>query len=102
MRKRSDDRLSIDTCRRLLGKVGARIGDAELERLRDQLYSLARVTLAAYAQSSPDTAQAQAVTDDRVSLDERAAILQFDGRLSRDASDRLAVLMHRTQKQSGR
>jgi hypothetical protein len=102
VRKRSQDRLSIDSCQRLLGPIGRQMADGELERLRDELYALARVTLTAYAQSSPDARRAQAVTaDDRFSLDERAAILQFDGKLSRDTSDRLAVVMHSSNTQSG-
>jgi hypothetical protein len=38
-------RLSLQSCRRLLGGVGASMSDDEVETLRDQLYALADVVL---------------------------------------------------------
>lgn len=40
--------LSIDRCRQLLGSTGQAMTDAQVERLRDQLYGLADFTVSVF------------------------------------------------------
>ena len=90
----SSQRIPIDTCRRFLGPAAAGLTDAQLEELRDQLYDLAQVTVASYA-SGPGVPPKRLAPHfgeaDYFDVEERAAIMEFDGRLSRDQAERLAL-----------
>lgn len=68
------ERLSLDECRKLVGPP-CRLSDAELLQLRDQLYKFADVVVSLL----PEPAA-------RESLEERAAIMEFDGGISGDAA----------------
>jgi len=61
--------------------------------LRDQLYSVAGIVLTEYAGSKGGFASAVgALTEsERLQAEERAAIMEFDGGLSRDQAERLAL-----------
>ena len=80
------------------------IDDAQLERLRDQLYTLAQVIVDDYAQrprrgngdrhiSHQGIAQALASlpVGEREQIDERAAIIEYDGRVERDLAERSSL-----------
>lgn len=88
-----------------VGKLNERcpLSDSEVERLRDQLYQLARavVHVTQMQLSEPDRLIAQLSDDERAGVEERAAILEFDGGLDRRQANRLAVTTYfRPRKRS--
>ena len=40
--------ISVDACRKLLGKMAENMSDSEIETLREQLYAMANVVIDAY------------------------------------------------------
>jgi hypothetical protein len=90
------DRLSLATCRRLLGRsVG--LSDADLERLREQMYELAGAIVCLYQppeRLAEESALQMVANDDRASIEERAAILEFDAHMNRDAAIRVSIASH--------
>jgi len=110
--------IPLEHCRRIPGNCDK--SEADLELLRDQLYAVARVAVEAYtrqrrgngAQKAPDACQrtfdgtarvqepskpagfhdalAMVPEEDRYDVEERGAIMEFDGGLDRDAADRAA------------
>jgi len=86
--------LSLSKCREILGGESARLSDEQVTRLRDQLYALAE-TAVQLAHITPPVdftlAAASLTTEVRADVEERAAILEFDGRLSRDQAERFAL-----------
>ena len=83
---------SIQRCREILG-TDAPKSDAEIEKVRDQLYAIADVWLARGAEVPPTPAAALFASlseDDRFEVEERAALMEFDGRLLRDHAERVA------------
>jgi hypothetical protein len=116
--------LSFAKCREVLG-AGSSESDADLELLRDQLYALARATVEAFPHQRCKNDSLHALNDarhafniktveipttsfpdalellseeDRYAVKERAAILEFDGGLSRDAAEQAALLLYRQNK----
>ena len=90
------DRLSLATCRRLLRRSGGLL-DADLERLRDQLYELAGAIVCLYQppeRLAEESALRMVANDDRASIEERAAILEFDAHMNRDAAIRVSIAAH--------
>jgi len=87
----------LEECRRLIGNDA--ISDAELEALRDRLYQLAQAAIARYASIGNHDKFARGLSmipeADQADIEERAAILEFDGRLSRDQAERLALSHYR-------
>jgi hypothetical protein len=108
--------LSVKQCREILGADSPE-SEADLELLRDQLYGFARVAVEACPRKrrekglphSPDTARrafdsaakdnepqnfpdavAMLPEDERYELQERAAIVEFDGGLDRSAAEQAA------------
>jgi hypothetical protein len=81
----------IAECRKILGD-GCPLSDLELEQLRDQLYELARsvVDLSQMPLNEPDRLIAQLRDDVRPDVEERAAILEFDGGVTRRLAERRA------------
>ena len=95
-------RLSIDACRRLLPNKGEGLSDLHIEQLRDQLYALARTVMPMH--DSPPTPSFDVLISslpesDIAELEERAAIIEFDGGLSRDQAERLAFATPLRRKQ---
>ena len=84
--------LTLQRCRELLETDSPGLSDSELEALRKQLYAIAQVGIHARARER-QFAQAIAALaeDERADVEERAAILEFDGKLSRDQAERLAL-----------
>ena len=89
--------LSLERCRKALGD-GAPPADEDLERIRRDLYALARVAVSAFGGHRADrderveAALRLVPPHDREGLEERAAVREYDGGLDRDAAER-AVLM---------
>ena len=93
----SESRLTIAKCRALLGQAAEGLSDSEVESVRDQFYAMARVAANAYVagkRSLFGRAVSELSAADRYGVEERAAILQFDGRLLRDDAERLAIARH--------
>lgn len=87
MGKTLEEPLSVADCRRLVGP-DCTITDDALVGLRDQVYALARVIVGSTGALSPG----EALTD----IEERAAILEFDGKLSRASAERAALICVRS------
>jgi hypothetical protein len=87
--------LSLPACRRLLGKAGDGVPDDNLERLRDQLYGVARCAVQVFERSTTDNGEETALNclpaDAREDVEERAAIIQFDAKVPRGLASRAAV-----------
>jgi len=91
--------LSVTNCREILGADSAKISDAEMEALRDQLYYLATVTVntlqsnrgSSNAFSNLRLSLKQCLADTCIEVEERAAVMEFDGKLSRDQAERAAI-----------
>ncbi len=92
--------LSLMECRKILGSDCPE-SDTELEKLRDQFYPLARVVVEAHLEKprkhtlprEPECfadALASLPKDERYELEERAAIMEFDGGLDRNAAEHAA------------
>ena len=85
--------LSIQRCRTILG-AGANKSDAEIEQLRDQFYTIARVWIDGGAKMMRSPFMeflASLPTHDRCEIEERAAVMEFAGGLSRPAAERTAI-----------
>jgi len=68
------------------------ISDARLERLIGQLTAVARATCSAYLQRSGSLTKSGGLNaDERVEIEERAAILEFDGKLPRGRAKAIAL-----------
>src|SRR5262249_30073650 len=82
---------SVAKYRRLLPRH-SNISDEELARMHDQLSLLARAICNAYWKRNALFATANGLSDEeRASVEERAAILEFDGRLSRKRAEAIAL-----------
>lgn len=91
--------LSLQHCRKILGAKAA-MSDEELITLRDQLYCFAELALGVRDQKQK-AVPAVANTLDQIAgsqedsdvLRERAAIIEFDGNISRDEAERMAITL---------
>lgn len=100
--------LSVQRCREILGS-NCLLTDQELELLRDQMYGLAGIVLDQIGGADGSTAnkyQTKPETDaegyktavrllrdeDREDVEERAAIIEFEGGADRDQAERKALL----------
>jgi hypothetical protein len=92
--------LSLERCREILGSDCPK-SDAELEKLRDQLYGLARVAVEALPNKPRKNTlprEPECFADallflpenERYELEERAGIMEFDGGLDRSAAEQAA------------
>ena len=91
--------LSLERCRKLLGTENS-LPDESLVTLRDQLYCLAELVLdfrdsGQKLNDSIDGAFEQIASsrEDPDALIERAAIIEFDGKVSRDEAERRAITL---------
>jgi hypothetical protein len=95
--------LSIERCIELLG-TDAPADRAAIEQVRAALYELAKVTKSVFLENgniptavepSPfESAFSLLAEDDRAEIEERAAIFEFDGHLTRDQAERFALHTH--------
>lgn len=109
--------VSLDRCRQLLGS-GCKLTDDELNRIREQLYGLANVAVAAVLEAGPLSSVPAAQQDDgrtsihrrtllalpadlRDDIEERAAIMEFDGGLGRREAERQALHAALRRRPSG-
>ena len=93
-------RLSLRRCREILGST-VELSDDDLVTMRDQMYDLASVAVEIAAQKTGDTsttepkdwreAQKYLTKDEQCAVEERAAIIEFDGQCDRDVAERDAV-----------
>ena len=70
------------------------MSDAEIAALRDSMYSFAACLVAAYSAdwaALAATGISHLTEDERVEIEERVAILEFEGGLTRDQAERLAL-----------
>jgi hypothetical protein len=91
--------LSLERCRKLLGPENS-VPDEKLVTLRDQLYCLAELVLDLRDSSQkvdPSVngafEQIAVSNEDPNVLKERAAIIEFDGKVSRDEAERRTIEM---------
>jgi hypothetical protein len=104
--------LSLKDCRTILG-TDCDVSDADLEALRDQLYGLADFVIASFSliertgtsemggkpnqvrgrnpRSQDQFPPLYFVEDRRIELEERAAILEFDGGMTRQDAEAMAL-----------
>jgi hypothetical protein len=81
--------LSVTECRRLIGPQ-CPLSDEELRRVREELYQLATILVQSYI-GCRSAAVGSLPKDYRIDVEERAAILEFDGKLPRACADALAL-----------
>lgn len=86
--------ISLKRCRKVLGpKIS--VPDETLVKLREQLYCFAELALdiRGQRQKSVNITLEQVATssEDLDVLQERAAIIEFDGKVTRDEAERMAV-----------
>lgn len=91
--------VSIERCRQLLGASADAMQASEIEALRASLSDLAQAVYTLYGQKLSDTKVEKGLLDslprdERVEIEERAAVLEFDGNMNRDHATRLAVMRH--------
>lgn len=89
--------LSLDNCRTLLDREGEELNDADLATVRDQLYSLATLTVEVFSriESQQDASFRDALAlfrkSDRETIEERAAVMEFEGKLEREIAEKSAI-----------
>jgi hypothetical protein len=70
----------------------------EILDIRDRLYAVASAAVALHRSASATAASiGQLDADGQIEVAERAAILEFDGDLSRDQAERLALSMYNSR-----
>jgi hypothetical protein len=91
--KRPRELLSVSVCRLKLGSLAEGMSDSTVGNLRDQLYALAGACRTLQASTARDFRAAINSLDPatRDELEERAAILEFDGKLCRPAAEASAL-----------
>lgn len=89
--------ISLERCRKILGPNGS-VSDENLAALREQLYSFAELALdirdRKQASVLPGTSAFEQLADEQDEPDilrERAAIIEFDGNVSRDEAERMTI-----------
>ncbi len=90
----SDQRgpLSVQRCRDILGTA---VGESDLaiEQLRDQFYAIARSWIDGGVKDFRSSSEGLALLseEDRVEVEERAAVMELDGGLTRSEAEHAAV-----------
>jgi hypothetical protein len=89
--------ISLERCRKILGSNDS-VSDENLAALREQLYSFAELALdirdRKQASVLPSTSAFEQLADEHDEPDilrERAAIIEFDGKVSRDEAERMTI-----------
>lgn len=83
--------ISFDRCRKILGS-SYKLSDDNLATLRDQFYCLASLTLEERDQRRTFLHSDGGLID-RDALEERAAIIEFEGNISREEAEGNAVAL---------
>ena len=85
--------LSLERCRTLLG-ADCTLTDAQIERLRDQIRVVAEVTMNVMMTPNATTPFHEAIHQlpDRDEVEERAAIMEFEGGMIRNRAEKTAVM----------
>ena len=94
--------LSVKCCRELLGTEAGTLSDRDIETLREHLYELANLSVSLFVETQRQAKPASNVLDFKTalsslidgeidSIEERAAIVEFDGKLPRDEAERAAI-----------
>jgi hypothetical protein len=86
----SRNRLDVKVCRQFLDPACA-LDDPALCKLRDELYLLASVALSFLAGDASRPVESLS-EGERADVEERAAILQFEGRLPREPAEQLPLM----------
>lgn len=93
--------LSLQRCRSLIG-TDCNLTDAQVEQLRQELYAFSEVALAAFSAQKPEPKRggskersvspllSQVPELERPQVEERAAILEYDGGRTRSEAERQA------------
>jgi hypothetical protein len=77
--------------------------DAKFQRIADEIHAFARILVESYCETQKQSRQpgegfSEALTlipsAEQYALEERAAILEFDGGLDRDVAERTAITLH--------
>lgn len=100
--------LSLSKCRSILGKEAEGKTDAEIIELLDSLYAIAHITFNVFEEGKKRDAHSptakgfsKAMTlileKDRIVVDERASIIEFEANLDRDEAEHRAVLLYLDQ-----
>ena len=85
--------LSLERCRKVLGS-DTKLSDEDLATLRDQLYCFAALALEVRDTQKKSVLERPDLDSlDRDALEERAAIIEFDGKMSRDEAERNALAL---------
>ena len=82
--------LTIAQCRKLVGADCA-LSNKELELLRDQFYSLAALAVDLYEGLGAEFRNLKG--DSKAAVEERAAIIEFDGKHPRKVAERAAMAL---------
>jgi len=82
--------ISLERCRKILGSSN-KITDDDLATLRDQFYCLASLALEERDRQKRSLLNSGNGLIDRHALEERAAIIEFDGKMSREEAESNAV-----------
>ena len=96
--------LTTARVRELLGAGEERLSDADVQQLTEGLYTLARHAIMQFRtarvggeRASEEATLAALPSDDREAVEERAAVLEFDGQMTRDRATRAALHHHLRQ-----
>lgn len=87
--------ISVARCREILGP-DCRLSDAEVETLAEQVLAVAKVIVRDFAAARVSDERFRDACklvpkDDHYEVEERAAIIEFEGALSRDESNRAGL-----------
>lgn len=99
-----DDRIPLKHCRALLGEEGQVLDDGALRELRDALYAVAEILPevgqgASHASLMLTSAEQTAPALNWQAVEERAAIMEFEGEVPRDVAERMAICDHLAKEQ---
>ena len=86
--------LSLEHCKKVLG-CKVKLSNQELATVREQLYLWASLTLDAWdSRKTSNFDTAKRLMGDPIAVEERAAIIEYEGNLSQDEAERSANRAH--------
>lgn len=89
--------LSVKTCRAILVD-DAPASDEKLEQVRDQLYAIAHAWFDVGLNTAITEPTLALDVNDRADIEERAAMMEYDGQMSRDDAERNAIALQLARK----